>query len=117
MPEREPRFPESSSLNFDKLTDRSGVNVLPADIFDANTGRHLGLVFMSREAYEKTLELQELVAWSRERAEIWHKGETSGNRQIVKKIIPDCDNDTIEVYVESLGPFCHRETVSCFDQL
>lgn len=82
MPEREPRFPESSSLNFDKLTDRNGVNVLPAFIVNATTGRWLGGVFMNREAYERTLETGELVSWSRDRAEIWHKGETSPSSRI-----------------------------------
>lgn len=110
-------FPESSELNFDKLFDRNGMPILPALIKNAVTGKDLGCVFINKEAYEKTRELGEVVAWTRERAELWHKGETSGNRMIVKGIVKDCDSDTIKIYVDPLGPFCHRGTESCFDEL
>ena len=53
--------------------------------------------------------------FSRSRAELWHKGETSGNYLKVKEIIADCDADAVLVKVEPTGPACHTGKVSCFD--
>lgn len=116
MKERAKNFPSSEELDFSKLTDKNGIKVLPANIFNSESGKILGTVFMNRESYELTLEFRELVAWSRDRAVLWRKGETSGNTMRVKRIELDCDADTINVLVRPSGPFCHRGTESCFEK-
>ncbi len=51
----------------------------------------------------------------RSRKELWNKGETSGNKQLVKKIKVDCDQDALVVQVQPLGPACHKGTTTCFE--
>ncbi|MCC6613578.1 MAG: phosphoribosyl-AMP cyclohydrolase [Anaerolineae bacterium] len=81
---------------------------------DATTRQVLMVAYMSRESLEKTLEIGETVFWSRSRAKLWHKGETSGNIQRVREIFVDCDGDTLLVLVDPAGPACHTGEVSCF---
>jgi phosphoribosyl-ATP pyrophosphohydrolase/phosphoribosyl-AMP cyclohydrolase len=57
---------------------------------------------------------QETWFWSRSRAELWHKGETSGNTQHVVDVVLDCDGDALVVRVEPAGPACHTGQTSCF---
>ncbi len=45
---------------------------------------------------------------------MWHKGETSGHRQMVAEILYDCDLDALLVKVEQIGPACHTGERSCF---
>lgn len=113
-----PKFPSPEEINFDKLINpkRPDVGLCAAVIKHCETGENLGVVFMSRDAYRKTIDTGRIWAWSREREELWDKGATSGNRQLVRNIKLDCDNDTVLIEVEPLGPFCHRGTMSCFDE-
>lgn len=90
--------------------------LIPAIVQDANSGKVLMLAYMNEEALQKTIETKETWFYSRSRQELWHKGATSGNRQIVKQIALDCDADTLLVTVEPLGPACHTGEVSCFFQ-
>ena len=53
------------------------------------------VAFMNKEAFEKTLETGKATYWSRERKKLWVKGEQSGNSQMVKEVLVDCDNDTV----------------------
>ena len=69
---------------------------------------------MNEEALRKTLETKETWFYSRSRQELWNKGATSGNRQIVKRLSLDCDNDALIVQVEPQGPACHTGENSCF---
>lgn len=70
---------------------------------------------MNKEAYEKTLETGKVGYYSRTRKELWMKGKTSGNIQIVKQILIDCDNDTLLIKVEQKGnASCHTGYESCF---
>ena len=98
-------------LNFDKLN-----GLIPAIIQDFNTKEVLMLGFMNQEAYEKTIEKQMVTFYSRTRNELWTKGETSGNYLQVKEIIPDCDNDTLLILAEPVGPVCHTGTRTCFGE-
>ncbi|KRG13100.1 imidazole glycerol phosphate synthase [Virgibacillus soli] len=88
--------------------------LIPAIIVDDQTNDVLMLAYMDETAYERTLETKETWFYSRSRKEYWHKGETSGNKQIVKSIQLDCDQDTLLIRVDPLGPACHTGEKSCF---
>ncbi|HLS23789.1 MAG TPA: bifunctional phosphoribosyl-AMP cyclohydrolase/phosphoribosyl-ATP diphosphatase HisIE [Pseudogracilibacillus sp.] len=88
--------------------------LIPAIVQDETTGNVLMLAYMNEEALQKTIETKEAWFYSRSRKELWHKGATSGNRQLVKRIELDCDKDTLLLMVEPLGPACHTGKTSCF---
>ena len=72
------------------------------------------LAYMNREAWEKTLETGRAHFWSRSRAALWLKGETSGHYLHVREARLDCDGDAVLLRVEPVGPACHTGTASCF---
>lgn len=86
----------------------------PAIVQDALTGRVLMLAYMNDEALAETRRRGEAVFWSRSRQELWHKGETSGNRMLVEDILEDCDADALLLEVRPLGPACHTGAATCF---
>jgi phosphoribosyl-AMP cyclohydrolase len=90
--------------------------LVPGIVQDAKTGEMLMLGFLNEISYAKTLESGFVTFWSRTRAKLWMKGETSGNRLRVITAATDCDNDTLlfRVEVEGDGMVCHEGTVSCF---
>jgi len=92
--------------------DENGL--LPAVVQDARTGAVLMVAWMNAEALHLTLVRQETHFWSRSRAKLWHKGETSGNTQHVSEVFVDCDGDTILVLVTPAGPACHTGAATCF---
>jgi phosphoribosyl-AMP cyclohydrolase len=97
-------------LNFDKIG-----GLIPAIVQDYKTGEVLMLAFMNQEAWEATLNTGKATYWSRSRQELWVKGQTSGNQQIVREIRIDCDADTVLLKVEQLGgAACHTGHRSCF---
>ena len=69
---------------------------------------------MNREALAKTRATGEMHLYSRSRAELWHKGATSGNTQAVKALRYDCDLDAVLALVEPAGPACHTGERTCF---
>lgn len=88
--------------------------LIPAVVQDARTGQVLMLAYMNAESLQRTLESGETWFWSRSRAELWHKGATSGNVQRVVEMRLDCDGDAVLVRVEPAGPACHTGAASCF---
>ena len=88
--------------------------LIPAVVQDTATGQVLMLAYMSREALEETLATGLAHYWSRSRAKLWRKGETSGHIQRVCDIRYDCDADTLLVIVEQEGVACHTGERSCF---
>ncbi|MCU9613788.1 bifunctional phosphoribosyl-AMP cyclohydrolase/phosphoribosyl-ATP diphosphatase HisIE [Caldibacillus lycopersici] len=88
--------------------------LVPAIIQDIYSGKVLMLAFMNKESLQKTLETNMTWFFSRKRKQLWNKGETSGNKQLVKKISYDCDADTLLVEVEQIGVTCHTGEASCF---
>ena len=88
--------------------------LIPAIVQDEVTGNVLMLAYMNKAALEKTIETKETWFFSRSRQELWNKGATSGNRQIVRQLSFDCDSDAILVQVDPKGPACHTGKVSCF---
>ena len=77
-------------------------------------GAVLMLAYANEEALRLTLETGEAHYWSRSRAEIWRKGATSGNTQIVTSVETDCDQDALLYRVAQAGPACHTGRASCF---
>ena len=91
--------------------------LVPAIAQEAASGRVLTLAWMNREALERTAATREAHYWSRSRAKLWRKGESSGNVQRVLEIRLDCDNDAILLVVEQHGGIaCHTGRVRCFFQ-
>jgi len=88
--------------------------LVPCVIQDWGTGEVLTLAYMNAEALERTRATGELHLWSRSRAELWHKGATSGNTQAVRALRLDCDADAILALVEPAGPACHTGKRTCF---
>ena len=86
----------------------------PAVVQDARTRGVLMLAYMNAESLMRTLETGETWFWSRSRAQLWHKGETSGTTQRVTEVLLDCDGDALVVRVEPAGPACHTGQTSCF---
>lgn len=88
--------------------------LLPAVVQDDTDGTVLMVAWMDAEAVRRTLSTGRTWFWSRSRRRYWQKGETSGHLQHVRSVIADCDNDTLLVRVEQVGPACHTGTRSCF---
>jgi phosphoribosyl-AMP cyclohydrolase len=91
-----------------------GNGLVPVVVQDARTKEVLMVAYANREALEKTLETGYAHYYSRSRKELWKKGETSGNTQRVKKVLVDCDGDTLLYLVEQKGVACHTGEYSCF---
>jgi len=97
-------------LDFEK-TD----GLIPVVVQDAGDQRVLMVGFMNEEAWKKTVETGKATFWSRSRNELWTKGGSSGHYLAVKEIQTDCDQDTLLIKAESLGPgVCHNGYRSCF---
>ena len=92
--------------------DENGL--IPAIVQDETSGKVLMLAYMNEEALKKTIETNETWFYSRSRQELWNKGATSGNKQQVKQIAFDCDQDAILLTVVPKGPACHTGEESCF---
>ena len=86
----------------------------PAIVQDAATGRVLMLAWMDDEAERLTRETGEAWFWSRSRGRLWRKGESSGNTLAVDELRDDCDGDALLLRVTPAGPTCHTGSVSCF---
>ncbi len=92
--------------------------LVPAIVQDCMDGTVLMMAWMNQESLKKTLECGETWFWSRSRAELWHKGATSGHIQKVKSIRYDCDSDALLIGVEQVGDIaCHTGERSCFHQV
>ncbi|HEV2802694.1 MAG TPA: bifunctional phosphoribosyl-AMP cyclohydrolase/phosphoribosyl-ATP diphosphatase HisIE [Pyrinomonadaceae bacterium] len=90
--------------------------LLPVVVQDAQTREVLTLAYMNAESLRLTLETGETWFWSRSRAALWHKGETSGHTQRVVALKFDCDRDALVALVEPEGAACHTGARSCFGQ-
>ncbi|MBQ4430297.1 MAG: bifunctional phosphoribosyl-AMP cyclohydrolase/phosphoribosyl-ATP diphosphatase HisIE [Synergistaceae bacterium] len=88
--------------------------LIPAIVVNDDSGDVLMMAYMNRESLRISLERKLTCFWSRSRQELWLKGETSGNYQHIRRIMTDCDRDTLLVYVKPDGPACHLGNESCF---
>lgn len=94
-----------------------GNGLAPVITQEHKTKQVLTLAWMNREALRLTVESGHAVYWSRSRQKIWHKGEQSGNQQLLKSIRLDCDSDAILIEVEQKGGIaCHTGRHHCFYQ-
>ena len=98
-------------MDFTKLD-----GLIPAVIQDDESNEVLMVGFMNREALDKTQASGFATFFSRTRSTLWMKGETSGNRLQVQRILTDCDDDTVLVRVKRLGEgnVCHTGERTCF---
>ena len=98
-------------MDFSKLD-----GLIPAVVQDDRSGEVLMVGFMNEQALQKTRETGYATFFSRTRGKLWTKGETSGNRLAVKRILVDCDEDTVLLKVTALGDgvACHTGERSCF---
>ncbi len=88
--------------------------MVPVVVQDYRTDAVLMVAYFNEESYYKTIETGRMTYFSRSRNELWLKGETSGHFQYVKKLIADCDKDTILAKVKQVGAACHTGSYSCF---
>lgn len=89
--------------------------LIPAVVQDAATGQVLMVAYMNRESLTRTLATGETWFYSRSRKQLWHKGETSGNVQLVQAVLTDCDQDTLVIQVKQVGAgACHEGDYTCF---
>ena len=88
--------------------------LVPCVVQQVGTGEVLMVAWMNEESLRLTLETGTTWFWSRSRQELWNKGATSGNMQQVRRLLVDCDADTLLVEVDSPGPACHTGHRSCF---
>ena len=103
-------------MNFDEIRfDEHGL--VAAVVQDVQTSEVLTLAYMNEESLRRTIETGETWFWSRSRAQLWHKGETSGNTQRVVSVTVDCDGDALRILVLPNGPACHKGEMSCFHNL
>ena len=106
---------EKKSENIADLDFSKGNGLIPAIAQDIKTGKTLMLAYMNEEALKTTLEEGRACYWSRSRKELWRKGATSGDIQIVREVLVDCDLDTILLLVDQQGEgACHTKKWSCF---
>lgn len=99
------------------LIDFSKTNgLVPVIIQNYQNQQVLMLGYMNEEAYAKTQAEGKVTFFSRSKNRLWTKGETSGNFLIVKDILVDCDNDTILIKADPIGPTCHTGSTTCFKE-
>jgi len=100
------------NVDFQKYTD----GLVPAIIQDYKTSKVLMLGFMNAEALSRTMQEGRVTFYSRSKKRLWTKGEESGNYLLVKSVMSDCDNDTLLIKAEPLGPVCHTGADTCWSE-
>lgn len=99
------------NIKFDAKT-----GLIPAIIQNDRTKTVLMLGYMNKEALDKTIQENMVTFYSRSKMRLWTKGETSGNSLYVKSMKVDCDNDTLLIRVNPVGPTCHTGSNTCFQE-
>ncbi len=101
-----------SKINFTKSD-----GLVPAVVQDYISQKVLMVAYMNEEALKATIESGKVTFFSRSKGRLWTKGETSGNFLHLKKILHDCDYDTLLIKVDPVGPACHTGADTCFDEI
>ncbi|ASC56814.1 bifunctional phosphoribosyl-AMP cyclohydrolase/phosphoribosyl-ATP diphosphatase HisIE [Vibrio vulnificus] len=97
-------------INWEKVD-----GLVPAIVQDFKSSQVLMMGYMNQEALVKTGETGQVTFFSRTKERLWTKGETSGNVLQLVNMSLDCDNDTLLVKVNPIGPTCHTGTTTCWD--
>ncbi len=100
------------NINFNKNND----GLIPAIIQDATTKNVLMLGYMNQNAFDKTIKMNQVTFFSRTKNRLWTKGEESGHFLNVVSIQNDCDQDTLLIQVNPVGPTCHKGTDTCWGE-
>lgn len=100
-------------MNLDFSKNKDGL--IPAIIQDNTTHKVLMLGYLNKESLSLTLSKDIVHFYSRTKQRIWKKGEESGNELKVVSLKEDCDNDTILIKVNPVGPVCHKGDDTCFE--
>jgi len=100
------------NIEFKKYAD----GLAPAIIQDFKTHKVLMLGFMNKEALDKTMAEGKITFYSRSKKRLWTKGEESGHFLLVKEILADCDNDTLLIKAQPMGPTCHTGADTCWSE-
>ncbi|ALG52288.1 TPA: bifunctional phosphoribosyl-AMP cyclohydrolase/phosphoribosyl-ATP diphosphatase HisIE [Vibrio parahaemolyticus] len=100
----------SERINWEKVD-----GLVPAIVQDFQSSQVLMMGYMNQDALAKTSETGQVTFFSRTKERLWTKGETSGNVLQLVNISLDCDNDTLLVRVNPIGPTCHTGTTTCWD--
>ena len=98
-----------SNIDFSK-----GDGIVPVIVQDVNTKEILTLAYANKESLGLAISTGNSWFWSRSRKKLWMKGEESGNTQIVREVLVDCDSDALIYLVEPQGPACHTGEQTCF---
>jgi phosphoribosyl-ATP pyrophosphohydrolase/phosphoribosyl-AMP cyclohydrolase len=101
-------------MNIDFSKTEGGL--VPAIVQDAITKNVLMLGYMNQEAVDKTLESKKVTFYSRSKNRLWTKGEESGNFLNLVSISVDCDQDTLLIKANPVGPTCHKGTDTCWGE-
>ena len=99
-------------IDFKKYSD----GLVPAIVQDFKTHKVLMLGFMNEEALQKTMQEGRVSFYSRGKKRLWTKGEESGNFLLLKEIMSDCDDDTLLIKAEPVGPVCHTGADTCWSE-
>ena len=99
-------------IDFKKNPD----GLIPAIIQDTTSKKVLMLGYMNQEAFEKTQNTKKVTFFSRTKNRLWTKGEESGNFLNLVDIKLDCDNDTLLIQVNPVGPTCHTGSDTCWNE-
>ena len=100
------------TIDYSKYVD----GLVPAIVQDHETGKVLMLGFMNEEAVAKSNAEGKVTFYSRSKQRLWTKGETSGNFLLLKEMLVDCDNDTLLLKAQPIGPTCHTGADTCFNE-
>ena len=109
-PSQSPSLP--ADLERALATNEAGL--IPAVAQQHDSGEVLMLAWMNRDSLAETLASGRVCYWSRSRARLWRKGETSGQVQHLVELRLDCDGDTLLLLVDQKGVACHTGRRSCF---
>lgn len=107
-----PTAEEIAQINFSKYLD----GLVPAIIQDAETDKVLMLGFMNPEALQKTISTSKITFFSRTKNRLWTKGEESGNFLNLVSLAIDCDQDSLLIKVNPVGPVCHTGADTCWNE-
>jgi phosphoribosyl-ATP pyrophosphohydrolase/phosphoribosyl-AMP cyclohydrolase len=98
------------NINFTKYAD----GLVPAIVQDASTKNVLMLGFMNQAAVDATISLQKVTFFSRSKNRLWTKGEESGNHLNYLSMALDCDQDSLLIQANPVGPVCHTGNDTCW---